>query len=150
MEYNRPMQNLLQDFEQLLQKAKDERCLSKAVGWKGGGSFVYAELMQWGERWLKRIDAVNIEQQDKAQANKELEKIRQELFDSPWISYRVDLRKFAASKKEFAALALDDQRRVLKDAVDKNSLYVNLSEMKDRGYGVSKEDQGVNQSFYNL
>ena len=120
----------------------DQSGISKSVGWKGGGSFVYCELMEWNEKWIKRIDA--------AKSAKKLGEFRAELLDSPWISYRIDLKKVAVNKKEFAALSLEDQRYVLKDTIDKNQLYVNLSEIEDVEYRVSEDDVRINEGFYGI
>ncbi|UYZ58171.1 hypothetical protein [Hymenobacter latericus] len=51
---------------------------------------------------------------------------------------------------EFAALPLPEQKRVLLDCLDKNRLYVNLSEMEDADYGLSATDIALNRTFYGL
>ena len=50
----------------------------------------------------------------------------------------------------FGELALDEQKRVLLDCLDKNRLYVNLTEMEDADHGLSAADIALNRSFYGL
>ena len=37
---------------------------------------------------------------------------------------------------------------VLAELLDKNQLYVNLSEIEDEDFGVSEEDKALNKKFY--
>ena len=43
---------------------------------------------------------------------------------------------------------LKKQKKLLAELLDKNQLYVNLSEIEDEDFGVSEEDKTLNQSFY--
>ena len=43
---------------------------------------------------------------------------------------------------------LDKQKKLLSELLDKNQLYVNLSEIEDEDFGVSAEDKGLNKQFY--
>ena len=54
------------------------------------------------------------------------------------------------SAKEFDELNVEEQKRFLIETLDKNALYVNLSEMDDKSYGVSEEDKRLNRQFYGL
>ena len=45
-------------------------------------------------------------------------------------------------------LGLADQKRFLLEILDKNQLYVNLSEIDDADYQVSDEDKRLNRQFY--
>ena len=53
-----------------------------------------------------------------------------------------------ANAKDFADLSVADQKKFLIECLDKNQLYVNLSEIEDKEYGVSKEDIKLNKEFY--
>jgi len=114
--------------------------ISKTVDWKGGGSLVYCELMQWNERFVQRIMAAP----DKAT----LQAIWDEMRQKAHLSYRLDVTQFNAHAAEFADLSLEDQRRFLMEVLDKNQLYVNYSEMDDQTYGVSEKDKRLNRLFY--
>jgi adenine-specific DNA-methyltransferase len=45
-------------------------------------------------------------------------------------------------------LSLDDQKRFLIEVLDKNMLYVPLSEIDDETYGISAEDKKLNRQFF--
>ncbi|PIR46871.1 MAG: type III restriction endonuclease subunit M [Candidatus Vogelbacteria bacterium CG10_big_fil_rev_8_21_14_0_10_45_14] len=114
--------------------------ISKAVNWKGGGDFVYMELAKWNEAWIEKIE--------KAKTGKELAKLWDEMKKTAFFSYKVDPKTIDANAKEFADLSIADQKKFLIECLDKNQLYINLSEIEDKEYGVSKEDQKLNKGFY--
>lgn len=62
--------------------------------------------------------------------------------------YDVDLSKF--NEQEFEKLELGQQKDVLIECLDKNHLYVNLSEMDDATFEISDEDKEMNRKFYGL
>ena len=43
---------------------------------------------------------------------------------------------------------LEKQKKLLAELLDKNQLYVNLSEIEDEDFGVSAEDKALNRAFY--
>ena len=43
---------------------------------------------------------------------------------------------------------MEKQKHPLTDLLDKNQLYVNLSEIEDADFGVSAEDKVLNKAFY--
>ncbi len=122
--------------------AGDQGGISKSVNWKGGGDFVYMELAKLNEEWIDKIE--------KAKISKELLKIWDEMKKTAFLSYKVDPKIIDITAKEFADLSIDNQKKFLIECLDKNQLYVNLSEIEDKEYGVSKEDKDLNKKFYNL
>lgn len=118
----------------------DQSGISKAVDWKGGGDFVYCELMQWNEKYLEEIK--------KSKDSKELIKIWNLMKEKAFLSYKVSPDKFDKEIKEFEKLKLEDQKKFLIECLELNQLYVNLSEIDDKIYGVSKEDKELNKKFY--
>lgn len=114
--------------------------ISKTVGWKGGGNFVYMELAKWNEEWMEKIE--------KAKTGKELAKLWEEMKEKAFLSYKVGIKTVDANKKDFSDLSVPDQKKFLKECLDKNNLYVNLSEIEDKDYGISKEDKKLNREFY--
>jgi adenine-specific DNA-methyltransferase len=116
----------------------DQTGISKAYGWKGGGSFVYCQLKQLNQAYAERI-------QD-AEKTEELLSIWEELKDTGFISHRVEPEKF--DPEAFKALDIAEQRALLMLVLDKNQLYVNLSDIDDADYGVSDADRAFNGSFY--
>src|SRR3989338_3812541 len=120
--------------------AGEQGGISEAVGWKGGGDFVYMELAKWNEKIVKKVR--------EAKTAKDLIKIWNELKDNTFLSWKVDLKIFDENVKDFADLSIADQKKFLIECLDKNQLYVNLSEIEDKEYGVSKEDIKLNKEFY--
>lgn len=112
------------------------------VKWKGGGSFVYCELMEWNEKFAEAILKANKKQT--------LQVLWKEMQTKANLSYRIDLKQFKENEKGFEELSLEDQKSFLMEVLDKNSLYVNLSEMEDESYGVNEEDKNLNRQFYSL
>lgn len=43
---------------------------------------------------------------------------------------------------------LKKQKKLLAELLDKNQLYVNLSEIEDEDFGVSEGDKALNRAFY--
>jgi len=118
----------------------DQSGISKSVNWQGGGDFVYMELAKWNEAWVEKIE--------KAKTGKELTKLWDEMKETAFLSYKVDPKAIDANVKDFADLSIADQKKFLIECLDKNQLYVNLSEIEDKEYGVSKEDIKLNKEFY--
>jgi len=104
-------------------------------------SFVSLELAKWNEEWIEKIE--------KAKTGKELAKLWDDMKETAFLSYKVDLKKIDANAKGFADLSIADQKKFLIECLDKNQLYVNFSEIEDKEYGVSKEDKKLNKNFYN-
>jgi adenine-specific DNA-methyltransferase len=99
----------------------DQSGVSKIVGWKGGGSFFYAELKKWNQAYIDEIEV--------AKTTKDLLAIYEKMKAEAFFRYDLDLSKF--DEKEFEKLELGQQKDVLIECLDKNHLYVNLSEMDD-------------------
>jgi len=120
--------------------AGEQGGVSKDVNWKGGGDFVYMELAKWNEDWIEKIE--------KAKTGKELTKLWDEMKETAFLSYKVDPKTIDANAKDFADLSIADQKKFLIECLDKNQLYVNLSEIEDKEYGVGKDDKTLNNNFY--
>ena len=118
----------------------DASGVSKAIGWRGGGSFVYAELAKSNSRFADRIEA----SQDIAT----LQSILADIQSTGYLRYDVDLVSFDAD--DFAVLPLDDAKRVLMDCLDANHLYVNLGSLGDEELDISDEDAAATRSFYGI
>lgn len=118
----------------------DKKGISYDVGWKGGGSFIYAELAKLNQSFVEEI---------KAASKKEIKNIFERLKNHPFLDYRFDIEKFNKNKKEFEALDEKDQKRILLSLLDQNQLYINYSEIEDESYGLSKEVIRLNKEFYN-
>lgn len=115
--------------------------ISKIVGWKGGGDFVYAELMRYNESFIEDIE--------KTEDTKTLLKIWGEMKERAFFKFSVEMQAFEDNLDAFKDLPLDKQKKTLCEVLDKNQLYVNLSEIDDAEFKIAKADQQATKDFYN-
>jgi len=118
----------------------DSTGVSKAVDWKGGGDFVYAEIMEWNARFIEDIE--------NAKNQEELQTVWEKMKDEAFLSYRLDVEEFEENAEEFEELELDKQKEFLKEILDNNQLYVNYSEIEDSDYEIDEETIELNNKFY--
>ncbi|WP_140137686.1 DNA methyltransferase, partial [Vibrio parahaemolyticus] len=118
----------------------DQNGISKEVNWQGGGSFVYCELAELASQYSDRVE--------QAQSSEELISIWDELKESSNLSYKVDPKQFDKNISSFNELSFENQQRFLIEAIDKNQLYVNYSDIDDESNGISEQDKKFNQMFY--
>ncbi|MFC7322393.1 site-specific DNA-methyltransferase [Halobacillus campisalis] len=113
--------------------------ISQGVNWQGGGSFVYAELMEKNRGFLQMI-------RDSEDHNA-LQRIFDFMLEEAEIDFRVDLEKL---KETLYELSLDDKKRTLIKIIDKNQLYYNYSEINDNNVRdlISDNDYTFNKNFY--
>lgn len=114
--------------------------ISKSVGWQGGGSFVYCELMKWNELFVERIQS--------ARNKRILQDIWEDMQETAHLSYRLNLSKFSKYADSYDSLSLDEQKAFLLEVLDYNQLYVNLNEIDDETYEVTEYDKRLNKIFY--
>ena len=123
----------------------DPKGISRLVNWKGGGNFIYCELMKYNEAFIERIQS--------AQSSKELQKIWQALAEGSFLNWYIKPQMPEEAVKDFEEIGkekdgLEKQKRLLAGLLDKNQLYVNLSEIDDAQFKVSKEAKAINKAFY--
>ncbi|MBO8140358.1 MAG: site-specific DNA-methyltransferase [Thermosipho sp. (in: Bacteria)] len=118
----------------------DQTGISKEVNWEGGGNFVYMELMELNEYYVKKIR--------NAMTTKELLKIFEKVKHKGFLSYRINLRIFDENIDEFQSLSLFEQKKILLEILEYNDLYVNYSEIEDNIYKISEKDKKLNKEFY--
>lgn len=114
--------------------------ISQSVNWTGGGSFVFFELAKNSQNILDRIVASN----DSA----ELSAIYDELKSSPFVLYTVDILKMEKEKDSFAALTIEEQKKFLVSIIDKNTLYINYSDIENGNHSLSDADKEFTKKFY--
>ena len=103
-------------------------------------SFTYCELLKYNEDAINKI-------QD-AKDTKSLFKIWGEMCEHYFLNYNVEIKKFNGNKKGFEKLTLKQQKDILVEMLNKNQLYVNLSEIEDSQFKVFKEAKELNKKFY--
>jgi adenine-specific DNA-methyltransferase len=118
----------------------DKSGVSEAVNWTGGGSVLYCELAL--------NNATQVERIENAGTDKELLQVFEDLKRSPFLSYKIDPKKFSDSVSDFADLPLSEKKAFLIEALDKNSLYVNLVDVEDPDSGVMPNDVRLTKAFY--
>lgn len=114
--------------------------VSKAVGWQGGGSFVYCELAKANDRFAEEIE--------QAETSEQLKDIWGRMKATDYLNYKVDIKEVDANAESFDGLSLEDQKRFLIECLDKNLLYVALSDIDSNEYGVTEEDRRLTREFY--
>lgn len=114
--------------------------VSKAIGWQGGGSFVYCELAKANDRFADEIE--------QAETSEQLKDIWGRMKATDYLNYKVDIKEVDANAESFDGLSLEDQKRFLIECLDKNLLYVALSDIDSNEYGVTEEDRRLTQEFY--
>ncbi len=114
--------------------------ISKEVDWKGGGSFIYGELMKYNAAYIDEIES--------ADSKETLQSIWQRMQDHAFLSYKIDPEEINDEKEAFEELSPKEQKHFLVEVLDKNQLYVNYSEIEDEDYAISEEEQELNHSFY--
>ncbi|MSR78666.1 MAG: site-specific DNA-methyltransferase [Candidatus Taylorbacteria bacterium] len=116
----------------------DKSGVSKGANWKGGGSFVYAELFELNAKYVTELD--------KAKTTKVILDVYQKMKDEAFFRYEVDFTKF--DEKTFAKLNLNEQKKILLDCLDANHFYVNYSDIDDATFKINPKDKLSNKEFY--
>lgn len=122
--------------------AGEQGGISKDVNWQGGGSFVYAELMEKNQGYLKDVQ--------QAETTKQLEDVVNRMIEGGAdFDFRVDIEK-VLQDPEYQAMALADKKQLIVKVIDKNQLYYAYSDMDDRDVQelMSDSDIAFNKSFY--
>jgi len=117
----------------------------KVIEQNKSGDFIYCELMKYNEAFMERIQA--------AKSSEELLEIWQEMAEGSFLNWYVNPKMPEEAIRDFEELGkgengLEKQKRLLAELLDKNQLYVNLSEIDDAMFNVSKEDKALNKAFY--
>lgn len=135
----------------VLGKENTKNNVTRKYNWQGGGSFVYAELME--------LNAYFVHEVQKAQSSEELEKIFAVMKTEAHLNYQVALEDVLSAEYEvdgifrkvaFRELELREQKQLLIQILDKNQLYVNASDMDDCDLNISESDKAFTRSFYGM
>lgn len=119
--------------------------ISKSLNWRGGGDFIYCELMKYNEAYMESIKD--------AESTKELSNIWKYMAEGSFLNWYVKPETPEEAIKYFEDIGkepkgLEKQKHLLAEVLDKNQLHVNLSEIDDEQFKVSKEDKALNKVFY--
>lgn len=114
--------------------------VSQSVNWQGGGSFVYCELAAANQTFVDEIYS--------AASTDELKKIWERIQQSGFLSWKVVPKRFDENAKAFEELSLDNQKMFLIECLDKNLLYIPLSEVDNDEFGLNLKDRELTRKFY--
>ncbi|GAA8164369.1 site-specific DNA-methyltransferase [Helicobacter pylori] len=112
--------------------------ISKKCDFKGGGSFVYAELKEVNLEVKKQILNAN--------SKGECQKIFNDLNER--FLKRADCKIDEIHSEEFQNLDLNEQKRIYCKLLDSNEDYLNLGDMDEDAWGIDKIAKKYNEIFY--
>ena len=115
--------------------------VKKVIEQNNCDDFIYCELMQYNQAYIDKIQA--------AQSSEELVALWQDIAENSFLNWYVNEKMPEEAVNDF--IAIDDlaaQKHCLVELLDKNQLYVNLSEIEDVDFAVSEEDKVLNRTFY--
>lgn len=114
--------------------------ISQLANWKGGGSFVYCELKELNQEYVKQIQNVESDHQ--------LIELYNIISKSKFINSKLKPSNIESNVSDFESLSTESKRKLLIKLLDLNMLYVNYSDIDDEEYQVSGGDKSFNRSFY--
>ena len=132
----------------------DQSGISKSVGWNpqnptledsangryARNNFIYLELKKFNQAFIERIEAAN--------DTETLLQIWEQMKEKSFLAYNIDIKTQEANIEEFKQLELEEQKKVLCELLDKNQLYVNVSDMNDSRFETTDEERKVTEAFY--
>lgn len=119
--------------------------ISSSVNWQGGGDFIYCEMMRYNQAYLDDIQ--------NALTSETLEYLWGLISENSFLNWYVNPMNPTEAIEEFRAISqkengLAEQKKILIGLLNKNQLYVNLSDIRDEDFAVSLEDRALNAQFY--
>ncbi len=105
-------------------------------------SFVYFELKKYNQSFIEQIE--------EAKDSETLLKIWEQMKAKSFLNYNVDIKKQDEHIEEFKSLSLAEQKQHLCELLNKNQLYVNLSDLEDENFECSTEEKQVTKDFYQI
>ena len=115
--------------------------VEKVIEKQCDGDFIYCELMGYNQAYMDKIQI--------AQSSEELMAFWQDIAENSFLNWYVNAENPQEAIDDFITIGdLETQKRLLAELLDKNQLYVNLSEIEDTDFEVSEEDKALNESFY--
>lgn len=132
----------------------DQSGISKSVGWDpqnpssedsangryNRNNFVYLELKKYNQAFIEKIA--------EADSSEKLLEIWEQMKEKSFLNYNVDIKRQEENIEDFKQLELEQQKQVLCELLDKNQLYVNVSDMGDARFATIEEEKKVTQAFY--
>lgn len=120
--------------------AMDKAGITKETSWAGGGNFVYCELKELNQEYVKQIQ--------NAGSDPQLIELYIKISKSKFINSKLKTSNIESNVNDFESLSTESKRKLLIQLLDLNMLYVNYSDIDDEEYQVSAGDKSFNRSFY--
>ena len=115
--------------------------VEKAMKKADSGDFIYCELRQYNEAFMERIQS--------AEYSEELFDILDEMSSESFLNWYIKPEFPEEAADYFISIDdVDKQKQLLAELLDKNQLYVHLSEIEDEKFEVSETDKVLNKDFY--
>jgi adenine-specific DNA-methyltransferase len=119
--------------------------VKKVIEINKADDFIYCELMKYNEAFMDKIQS--------AKTSDELLEIWKDIAKNSFLNWYVNPEIPEEAVNNFMEIGrfengLEKQKKLLAELLNKNQLYVNLSEIDDEDFKVSEEDKKLNQSFY--
>ena len=115
--------------------------VKKVIEQNNQNDFIYCELMEFNQAYMDKIQA--------AHSSEALVALWREIAENAFLNWYVNAEVPEAAVNDFIAIGdMEKQKHLLAELLDKNQLYVNLSEIEDADFGVSAEDKRLNKAFY--
>ena len=117
--------------------------LEKVITQEGifSGDFISCQLEEYNQAYMDKIQA--------AQSSEELIVLWQEISENSFLNWYVNEEMPQDAVDDFIAIEdMEQQKHLLLELLDKNQLYVNLSEIEDADFKVSDDDKALNKAFY--
>jgi adenine-specific DNA-methyltransferase len=114
--------------------------ISKDVNWKGGGSFVYAEIHGLNQLFVPRIQ--------NTKSSEGLDQIISDMMKAAFLDYKVNLDRVTNEDRGFKNLSLEEKKQILIESLDANQMYLSYSEIDDDQFAISESVKQFNHSFY--
>ena len=107
----------------------------------GNWHFIYCELMPYNQIFMERIQS--------AQSSEDILGIWRDMSKDSVLNWYVKPHKPMEAEEHFIAINdVEKQKQLLAELLDKNQLYVHLSEIADETFKVNKADKALNRAFY--
>lgn len=102
-------------------------------------SYVYFELKESGQALINKINQ---------SSEKDIDEIKEIIYSDERIIPYITTKELEESDSSFNCLSLEDKKKVLIELINKNKLYVNLSDIEDIDENISITDKHFTNSFY--
>ncbi|OPX85181.1 MAG: putative methyltransferase [Pelotomaculum sp. PtaB.Bin013] len=119
--------------------------IKNVIKTNGTGSLIYFELSNYNQFFIDKIQSAN--------DSKSLLTLWNEIAENSFLNWYVNPALPEEAVNFFIGIGQEEngvekQKRLLTELLDKNQLYVNLSEIDDERFHVSEEDKALNRLFY--